>query len=174
METRIEYLLASVFRVCFRWAPEFLSAPQGCSRFLTNFLEFSLRNPCLCPSPNVIVESWYKELHEPGYDFSKALGSLGTEHFTQVVWKGTSHVAMAVSEDGLHLRCTPKVSIAWEDRGPTDILSILSFVERCLKSGSLRFCVANYYPAGNEGSFKESAVSAACCPIISFNHFQST
>ncbi|CAK9058874.1 Golgi-associated plant pathogenesis-related protein 1 (GAPR-1) (Golgi-associated PR-1 protein) (Glioma pathogenesis-related protein 2) (GliPR 2) [Durusdinium trenchii] len=76
-------------------------------------------NPCTCPHPNVIVESWYKEVQEPGYDFSKSLGSPETEHFTQVVWKRTTHAAMAVSEDGM-------------------------------------FCVANYFPAGNLGSFKEN------------------
>ncbi|CAE7460953.1 GLIPR2 [Symbiodinium natans] len=112
---------------CYANAKRQADACQAAGRMLQGHLEGPSGrqgqnlywNPCLCPSPNVIVESWYKELHEPGYDFSKALGSLGTEHFTQVVWKGTSHVAMAVSEDGL-------------------------------------FCVANYYPAGNEGSFKDN------------------
>eukprot|EP00434_Breviolum_minutum_P015864 symbB.v1.2.013978.t1/scaffold1001.1/size146904/9 len=69
-----------------------------------------------CSSPGSdageMVYAWYQEVNDPGYNFSDAKHTPGTGHFTQVVWKGTTHVGMALSEDG-------------------------------------RFCVANYYPAGN-------------------------
>jgi len=69
-----------------------------------------------CSSPGSdakeMVYAWYSEVTDPGYNFSDAKFTPGTGHFTQVVWKGTTHVGMALSEDG-------------------------------------RFCVANYYPAGN-------------------------
>ncbi|CAE7516461.1 Glipr2 [Symbiodinium natans] len=69
-----------------------------------------------------MVEAWYQELIKPGYDFEKATFTPGTGHFTQVVWKGTTQVGMALSEDG-------------------------------------RFCVANYFPAGNMmGAFKKNVL----------------
>jgi len=46
------------------------------------------------------VESWYGELHDPGYDFSNSGFHGGTGHFTQVVWKSTTHVGMAASPNG--------------------------------------------------------------------------
>jgi len=73
-------------------------------------------------SAEEMTQAWYDEINQPGYDWKKATFSPGTGHFTQVVWKGTKQVGMAVSEDG-------------------------------------RFCVANYFPAGNMmGSFKENVL----------------
>lgn len=77
-------------------------------------------NPCSCPHPNVIVSSWLSEAERPGYDFAgSGPGAPGMEQFSQVVWKATRQVAMALSEDE-------------------------------------KFCVANYFPAGNAGNFKEN------------------
>ncbi|CAJ1384461.1 unnamed protein product [Effrenium voratum] len=75
-------------------------------------------NPCTCPSPPVMVRCWTNEAVQPGYDFKTAVRSPGTEQFTQVVWKDTTHVAMALSDDE-------------------------------------KFCIANYYPAGNVGDFQD-------------------
>eukprot|EP00435_Cladocopium_sp_Y103_P038935 s2865_g10.t1 len=76
-------------------------------------------NPCQCPHPNVMVNCWFREAEQPGYDFAAATARPGTEQFSQVVWKATTQVAMALSEDE-------------------------------------KFCVANYFPAGNVGNFKEN------------------
>lgn len=46
------------------------------------------------------VFSWYNEIKKPGYNFKKPGFSTGTGHFTQVVWKATTHVGMAKSKDG--------------------------------------------------------------------------
>lgn len=46
------------------------------------------------------VKAWYDELTDPGYDFAKQGFSMGTGHFTQVVWKETRFVGMARSENG--------------------------------------------------------------------------
>jgi len=46
------------------------------------------------------IECWYDEVIDPGYDFSDPGFSYGTGHFTQVVWKSSTAVGMAVSEDG--------------------------------------------------------------------------
>eukprot|EP00435_Cladocopium_sp_Y103_P003093 s2756_g1.t1 len=44
-----------------------------------------------------MVKAWYDEIadYDFGGDYQK-----GTGHFTQVVWKGSTHVGMALSEDG--------------------------------------------------------------------------
>lgn len=47
-----------------------------------------------------VVESWYSEIDEPGYDFNEPGFKSGTGHFTQVVWAETTHVGMAVSDCG--------------------------------------------------------------------------
>ena len=47
------------------------------------------------------VRKWYDEMTDPGYDFSTPSPQSGTGHFTQVVWKATSHVGMARSPCGL-------------------------------------------------------------------------
>jgi len=61
---------------------------------------FVLRNPCGCPHPNVMAQSWVDEALRPGYDFDKASTTKpGTEQFTQVVWRATTQVGMALSED---------------------------------------------------------------------------
>jgi len=41
---------------------------------------------------------WWNEVNDPGYDFTKPQFSMGTGHFTQVVWKGTTHVGMATAK----------------------------------------------------------------------------
>lgn len=79
---------------------------------------------CSAPGSSTedMVHAWYQEITNPGYDFDAATFKPGTGHFTQVVWKGSKQVGMALSEDG-------------------------------------RFCVANYYPAGNVmGHFKENVL----------------
>ena len=47
------------------------------------------------------VHSWYAEVVDPGYPFGKVGATCppGTGHFTQVVWKGTTHVGMACAGD---------------------------------------------------------------------------
>eukprot|EP00440_Ansanella_granifera_P042879 gb/GFBE01046489.1/.p1 GENE.gb/GFBE01046489.1/~~gb/GFBE01046489.1/.p1 ORF type:complete len:263 (+),score=71.13 gb/GFBE01046489.1/:1-789(+) len=46
------------------------------------------------------VAAWYSEIDEPGYDFEQPGYGPGIGHFTQVVWKGTQKVGMAMSDDG--------------------------------------------------------------------------
>merc|ERR1712008_159805 len=53
------------------------------------------------------VKSWYDELTNPGYDFSKPGFSHGTGHFTQVVWKSTTRLGCAV-----HV-CKPLQPMGW-------------------------------------------------------------
>eukprot|EP00760_Papus_ankaliazontas_P025321 PhM_4_TR2639/c0_g1_i1/m.13564 len=48
------------------------------------------------------VQMWYDEVTDPGYDFSKPTFSCGTGHFTQVVWRGTTHVGVAVAKHPKH------------------------------------------------------------------------
>lgn len=54
---------------------------------------------CSAPesSAQKMVKAWYDEIaqYNFGGDYQK-----GTGHFTQVVWKGSTHVGMALSEDG--------------------------------------------------------------------------
>lgn len=62
------------------------------------------QNGYWCSAPgstaDACVESWYNELYDPGYDFEQPGFKSGIGHFTQVVWKTSTHVGMAVSEDG--------------------------------------------------------------------------
>jgi len=51
-------------------------------------------------TPADATEAWYEEIHDPGYDFSKPGFTTGVGHFTQVVWKDTKEVGLAISEDG--------------------------------------------------------------------------
>lgn len=46
------------------------------------------------------TEMWYSEVDNPGYDYKRHGFSMGTGHFTQVVWKGTRKIGMAVSPNG--------------------------------------------------------------------------
>lgn len=46
-----------------------------------------------------MAQSWVDEALRPGYDFDKASTKPGTEQFTQVVWRATTQVGMALSED---------------------------------------------------------------------------
>lgn len=48
-----------------------------------------------------MAQSWVDEALRPGYDFDKAsvTHKPGTEQFTQVVWRATTQVGMALSED---------------------------------------------------------------------------
>jgi hypothetical protein len=47
------------------------------------------------PSMKAVVDAWYEEVSD--YDYSRGTSSNGgvTGHFTQVVWKGTTHVGCA-------------------------------------------------------------------------------
>merc|ERR1712166_1126462 len=51
------------------------------------------------------VQAWYDELTNPGYDYSDPENSPGTGHFTQVIWKGTTHVGFGRSSDGNYICC---------------------------------------------------------------------
>ena len=51
------------------------------------------------------VQAWYDELTKPGYNYDDPEFSPGTGHFTQVVWKGTTHVGGARSSDGNYICC---------------------------------------------------------------------
>lgn len=51
-------------------------------------------------SASTCVRSWYIEMVDPGYNFKKPGYTRGTGQFAQVVWKGTTSVGMATSEDG--------------------------------------------------------------------------
>eukprot|EP00401_Gymnodinium_catenatum_P005221 CAMPEP_0117575088 /NCGR_PEP_ID=MMETSP0784-20121206/62008_1 /TAXON_ID=39447 /ORGANISM="" /LENGTH=527 /DNA_ID=CAMNT_0005374111 /DNA_START=98 /DNA_END=1681 /DNA_ORIENTATION=- len=57
---------------------------------------------CSAPGSSALrmVQAWYDEMVDPGYDFSSPGFTSGTGHFTQVVWKGSQGVGMALSEDG--------------------------------------------------------------------------
>ena len=50
------------------------------------------------------VQAWYDEMTDPGYDFETHSGE-GTGHFTQVIWRGTTHVGGARSADGQYICC---------------------------------------------------------------------
>jgi len=54
---------------------------------------------CSAPGsePNKMVKAWYDEIAQ--YDFGGDRQK-GTGHFTQVVWKGSTHMGMALSDDG--------------------------------------------------------------------------
>lgn len=51
-------------------------------------------------TPMDATKSWYDEVTDPGYDFSKPGFASGTGHFTQVVWLETKYVGMAKSANG--------------------------------------------------------------------------
>jgi hypothetical protein len=52
---------------------------------------------------NGALDQWYEQVHNPGYDFEKNAFQRGTSHFVQVVWKSTTHVGMAISDDGRYV-----------------------------------------------------------------------
>lgn len=68
------------------------------------------------------VQSWYDELHNPGYSFANPGFSSGTGHFTQVVWKASTKIGCAVKV------CSPLKGIGWNNA---------------------KFFVCEYSPAGN-------------------------
>lgn len=51
-------------------------------------------------TPIDVVESWYKEIVKPGYNFASSTVQLGAAHFSQVVWVNSERVGMAKSADG--------------------------------------------------------------------------
>ena len=52
---------------------------------------------------NVATQMWYDEVTDPGYDFNKQGFGMGTGHFTQVVWKGSTELGCGVS--GMYVVC---------------------------------------------------------------------
>ena len=78
----------------------FKKHPFSCAKITRSLHWFVFsRNGCSCPHPNVIISCWLREATHPGYDFAAARPSPGTAQFTQLVWKGTKQMAMALSED---------------------------------------------------------------------------
>lgn len=52
-------------------------------------------------SAQYAARTWHHEMEKPGWDFENPPQSTrGCGHFTAVVWKGTTHVGVATSEDG--------------------------------------------------------------------------
>ena len=60
------------------------------------------------------VQAWYDELTKPGYNYDDPENSPGTGHFTQVVWKETTHVGGARSSDGNYICCNYTPGGNWE------------------------------------------------------------
>eukprot|EP00931_Biecheleriopsis_adriatica_P043725 TRINITY_DN24983_c0_g2_i2.p1 TRINITY_DN24983_c0_g2~~TRINITY_DN24983_c0_g2_i2.p1 ORF type:complete len:389 (+),score=95.88 TRINITY_DN24983_c0_g2_i2:27-1169(+) len=50
-----------------------------------------------------VIGSWYNQYRSPGYDFKAPGLTEGTEQFSQIVWRGTTHVGMAASDDGTYV-----------------------------------------------------------------------
>lgn len=50
---------------------------------------------------NAAIDTWYSEVEHPGYDFRSNSHDKGADHFTQLVWKSTTSVGMAISDNGL-------------------------------------------------------------------------
>tara|TARA_B110000208_G_scaffold111448_1_gene137525 strand:- start:464 stop:1489 length:1026 start_codon:yes stop_codon:yes gene_type:complete len=46
------------------------------------------------------VQMWYDEVNDPGHDHAIIAMQTGTGHYTQVVWRGTTHVGMARDASG--------------------------------------------------------------------------
>jgi len=40
---------------------------------------------------------WYNEINKPGYDFNNQGFSMGTGHFTEVVWVKVTHIGHGIS-----------------------------------------------------------------------------
>ncbi|MEE6504709.1 hypothetical protein FKM82_005305, partial [Ascaphus truei] len=56
-------------------------------------------NPRICqPAGNEVVDCWYNEIKD--YDFNNPGYRSGTGHFTQVVWRGSTKLGVAVATDG--------------------------------------------------------------------------
>lgn len=45
------------------------------------------------------VDAWYADLHKPGWRPGKGF-TPGTGHFTQLVWRGTTHCGTAIARSG--------------------------------------------------------------------------
>jgi hypothetical protein len=45
-------------------------------------------------TPTMAIKMWYNEVNDPGYPWDSPGFSGGTGHFTQVVWKETTHVGL--------------------------------------------------------------------------------
>lgn len=52
---------------------------------------------------NIATQMWYDEVTNPGYDFNNQGFGMGTGHFTQVVWKGSTELGCGVS--GVYVAC---------------------------------------------------------------------
>jgi hypothetical protein len=46
---------------------------------------------------DIATDMWYAEINDPGYDWNNPGFSMGTGHFTQVVWKSVTHVGFGIS-----------------------------------------------------------------------------
>ena len=60
-------------------------------------------NGNLLANTNVATQMWYDEVTNPGYNFATGGFSMGTGHFTQVVWKGSSELGCGIS--GVYVVC---------------------------------------------------------------------
>lgn len=50
------------------------------------------------PSMKAVVDAWYNEVSNYNYKTGNAKGNGMIGHFTQVVWKGTTHVGCAATK----------------------------------------------------------------------------
>ena len=50
---------------------------------------------------------WYDEINDPGYDYNKPGFSMGTGHFTQVVWENCTYVGHGIVNGYVCARYNP-------------------------------------------------------------------
>ena len=53
------------------------------------------------------TDMWYEELNDPGYDFKNPGFGMGTGHFTQVVWKGSTKLGCGFANGWVCARYEP-------------------------------------------------------------------
>ena len=76
--------------------------------------------------PNIESVFLCSEVTNPGYDFSNPGFDMGTGDFTQVVWKSTSQVGVAISSNGNYLICNYLPAGNVQGAFPTNVLRLTS------------------------------------------------
>jgi len=70
------------------------NGPQGKDMGQNLAMNWASDDSAICLGDDATYR-WYDEIIEPGYDYKKPDYQSGTGHFTQVIWKDTTHVGAA-------------------------------------------------------------------------------
>merc|ERR1719310_344315 len=109
------------------------------------------------------IKMWYNEVNDPGYNFSSPGFTGGTGHFTQVVWKESTKVGLAVNGDYVAANYLPAGNMSMPGEFEKNVLKSASTDFDKIQAGEVKPLSAEETQAAAAGGSGWFSGLFSCC-----------